>query len=206
MKIIRFDEAGRAQYGLVEGETVFRATGSPFAGPLTRGAAVGPVHQLKVLAPASPPRSVCAGKNFPWGENPAKSPGRFSSTSRPVRSIGHQADIVYPALSQRVISRQSCGGDRKTGPPMSGSRMLASTSSIYLRQRCDSLRPGTPRQCHLRGKELRYLLPARPRHRHGPGLGGNHDRVSRERKVMASGLSRRSTTAVWSWSVTSRES
>jgi hypothetical protein len=43
MKIIRFEEAGRAQYGLVEGESVFRATGSPFADTSREG--VSAVHQ-----------------------------------------------------------------------------------------------------------------------------------------------------------------
>lgn len=103
MKLIRFEQEGRAQYGLVEGNTVFRATGSPFAGDLARGAAAGPVEGLRLLAPCAPSKVVCAGKNFPWGAHPAKSPRPILFYKPPSAVTGPESDIVYPAQSQRLI-------------------------------------------------------------------------------------------------------
>jgi 2-keto-4-pentenoate hydratase/2-oxohepta-3-ene-1,7-dioic acid hydratase in catechol pathway len=103
MKLIRFEEEGRAQYGLVEGGTVFRVTGSPFAGDLARGAAVGPVERLRLIAPCTPSKIICAGKNFPWGERPAKSPRPILFYKPPSAVIAHQDAIAYPAQSERLI-------------------------------------------------------------------------------------------------------
>jgi 2-keto-4-pentenoate hydratase/2-oxohepta-3-ene-1,7-dioic acid hydratase in catechol pathway len=103
MRIVRFEQQRRAEYGLVEGDTVLQATGSPFAGNLTRGAAVGPMHHLSILAPCEPTKIVCAGKNFPWGEKPAKSPRPTLFYKPPTAVLGHQDDIVYPAQTQRLI-------------------------------------------------------------------------------------------------------
>jgi len=103
MRIVRFEQQGRAEYGLVEGDTVMQATGSPFAGNLARGVAVGPMHHLSILAPCEPTKIVCAGKNFPWGEKPAKSPRPILFYKPPTAVLGHQDDIVYPAQTQRLI-------------------------------------------------------------------------------------------------------
>src|SRR5690349_18768835 len=65
MSIVRYRDAstGQARYGTVEGETVFAATGDPFAG-LTRGDAVGPVSAVSLLAPVTPGKLVCVGLNY----------------------------------------------------------------------------------------------------------------------------------------------
>jgi 2-keto-4-pentenoate hydratase/2-oxohepta-3-ene-1,7-dioic acid hydratase in catechol pathway len=103
MRLIRFEQDGRARYGFVEGDTVFRATGSPLASAFARGGAVGPLHQLKVLAPCEPTKIVCAAKNFPWGDRPAKSPRPILFYKPPSAVIGPQDEIVYPAQTQRLI-------------------------------------------------------------------------------------------------------
>ena len=103
MRIVRFEEQGRAVYGLVEGDTVWRATGSPFAGNLARDVTAGSMHRLRVLPPCQPTKIICAGKNFPWGDKPAKSPRPILFYKPPTAVIGHQADIVCPVQTQRLI-------------------------------------------------------------------------------------------------------
>jgi 2-keto-4-pentenoate hydratase/2-oxohepta-3-ene-1,7-dioic acid hydratase in catechol pathway len=103
MRVIRFERDGRVQYGLVEGDTVFRAIGSPFADEFAQGAVAGALDHLKILAPCAPTKIICAAKNFPWGERPAKSPRPLLFYKPLSALIGHQDDIVYPVQSQRLI-------------------------------------------------------------------------------------------------------
>ncbi len=103
MKLLRFRKDGQAGYGLLEGETVYQLIGSPFADRRERGPAVGPLHSLKVLAPCEPTKIICAAKNYPWGENPAKSPRPLLFFKPPSSVIGHEENIVFPSQSQRLI-------------------------------------------------------------------------------------------------------
>ncbi|HEV2527299.1 MAG TPA: fumarylacetoacetate hydrolase family protein [Thermomicrobiales bacterium] len=64
MKIARYDDGGSAAWGIVEGETLHAATGSPFDGSLTRGAAVGPLEEATLLTPVDPGKIVCVGLNY----------------------------------------------------------------------------------------------------------------------------------------------
>ena len=63
MKIARFRENGRAQYGIVEDGTVYRTEGDLFSG-LTRGAEVGPLDSLDLLTPVDPGKIVAIGLNY----------------------------------------------------------------------------------------------------------------------------------------------
>ena len=101
MKIIRFLKDGSAGYGLLEGETVVRLTGSPFAGVAARGAAVGRLRDVQLLAPCEPTKIICAAKNFPWGENPAKTARPVLFFKPPSTVIGPEEPILHPAESER---------------------------------------------------------------------------------------------------------
>ena len=103
MKLLRFNNGGRGQFGLLEDETVYEITGSPFADPPERGSLVGPLNGLRLLAPCKPTKIICAAKNYPWGENPSKSikPNLFFKP--PSSIIGHEENIIYPPQSKQVI-------------------------------------------------------------------------------------------------------
>jgi 2-keto-4-pentenoate hydratase/2-oxohepta-3-ene-1,7-dioic acid hydratase in catechol pathway len=66
MKIVRYQDDGNGcpRYGVVEGETVYAATGDPFAGGLTKGEAVGPLAEVALLTPVQPGKIVCVGLNY----------------------------------------------------------------------------------------------------------------------------------------------
>src|SRR5687767_2738834 len=66
MKIVRYTtgQDGGASYGIVEGETVYAASGDPFAGGLTKGEAVGGVGDVDLLTPVQPGKIVCVGLNY----------------------------------------------------------------------------------------------------------------------------------------------
>ena len=65
MKIVRYRDrdTGAARYGVLEGETVYAASGDPFAG-LTKGEAVGQVDSVALLPPIEPGKIVCVGLNY----------------------------------------------------------------------------------------------------------------------------------------------
>ena len=103
MKLLRYQKDGRSEYGLLEAETVYQLVGSPFADRVERGRVVGPVQSLKILAPCNPTKIICAAKNYPWGENPSKSPRPVLFYKPPSSVIGHEEDVVYPSQSQELI-------------------------------------------------------------------------------------------------------
>ncbi len=102
MKRFRYIKDHRVHYGMLEGETVYRL-GSPFEGPTGKEKAVGPLQAVKILAPCEPTKIICAAKNFPWGENPSKSPRPILFFKPPSSVIGHEENIVYPSSSQHLI-------------------------------------------------------------------------------------------------------
>ncbi len=103
MKLLRFRKDGQAGYGILEGETVYQLIGPPFADRHQRGPALGPLHSLKILPPCEPTKIICAAKNYPWGENPSKSPRPVLFFKPPSSVIGHEENIVHPSQSQRLI-------------------------------------------------------------------------------------------------------
>jgi 2-keto-4-pentenoate hydratase/2-oxohepta-3-ene-1,7-dioic acid hydratase in catechol pathway len=103
MKLLRYRKDAQVGYGILEGETVYQLIGPPYAGRHERGRAVGPLHSLKILAPCEPTKIICAAKNYPWGENPSKSPRPLLFFKPPSSVIAHEDNIVYPSQSQRLI-------------------------------------------------------------------------------------------------------
>lgn len=65
MKVARYrDGSGSVSWGIVEGETLFAATGDPFAGTLERRAEVGAVASARLTTPVDPGKIVCVGLNY----------------------------------------------------------------------------------------------------------------------------------------------
>jgi 2-keto-4-pentenoate hydratase/2-oxohepta-3-ene-1,7-dioic acid hydratase in catechol pathway len=102
MKRLRFLKDNQVHYGMLEGETVYRL-GSSLEGPTVKGKAVGPLQAVKVLPPCQPTKIICAAKNYPWGENPSKSPRPILFYKPPSSVIGHEENIVFPSSSQHLI-------------------------------------------------------------------------------------------------------
>jgi 2-keto-4-pentenoate hydratase/2-oxohepta-3-ene-1,7-dioic acid hydratase in catechol pathway len=63
MKILRYDDNGTPHFGILEGETVYRAEGDLFAG-LKRGAEIGSLDSVSLLTPVAPGKIVAVGKNY----------------------------------------------------------------------------------------------------------------------------------------------
>jgi 2-keto-4-pentenoate hydratase/2-oxohepta-3-ene-1,7-dioic acid hydratase in catechol pathway len=103
MKLIRFEKDGRRQYGVADGGMVYRLEGSPVEGGGARGPALGALGDFKPLPPCEPTKIICAGKNYPWGENPSKSPRPILFFKPPSSVIAHGEDIIHPSESQRLI-------------------------------------------------------------------------------------------------------
>jgi len=95
-------KGNQVHYGILDGETVYRL-GSPFESPTGREKAVGPLQSVKILAPCEPTKIICAAKNYPWGENPSKSPRPVLFFKPPSSVIGHEENIIYPSSSQHLI-------------------------------------------------------------------------------------------------------
>ena len=102
MKLIRYRKDDQASYGVLEGDTVYQID-SPFRNRFERGQAEGSLRSLKILAPCEPTKIICAAKNYPWGENPSKSPRPLLFFKPPSSVIGHGEDVVYPSVSQQLI-------------------------------------------------------------------------------------------------------
>ena len=102
MKLIRYRKDDRASYGVLEGDTVYPID-SPFTDHIERGQAAGSLGSLKILAPCEPTKIICAAKNYPWGENPSKSPRPLLFFKPPSSVIGHEENIIYPSSSQQLI-------------------------------------------------------------------------------------------------------
>ena len=102
MKRLRYLKDNQVHYGILEGETVYRLEAS-FEGPTGKEKAVAPLPALKILAPCEPTKIICAAKNYPWGENPSKSPLPILFFKPPSSVIGHEENIVYPSSSQHLI-------------------------------------------------------------------------------------------------------
>jgi len=63
MRIIRFEQVGRARYGVLEDGTVYELAGDLFDGP-SRGDQVAPLDDVRLLAPVEPGTIICVGNNY----------------------------------------------------------------------------------------------------------------------------------------------
>ncbi|NWF57690.1 MAG: fumarylacetoacetate hydrolase family protein [Syntrophaceae bacterium] len=102
MKHLRFLKDNQVHYGMLDGEIVYHCE-SPFKGPSGKGKPAGLLKEVKILSPCDPTKIICAAKNYPWGENPSKSPRPVLFFKPPSSVIGPGENIVYPSSSQHLI-------------------------------------------------------------------------------------------------------
>ncbi|HXF62701.1 MAG TPA: fumarylacetoacetate hydrolase family protein [Caldilineaceae bacterium] len=112
MRIVRFIEQGRRlldgelfpAWGLLEDGVVHPLAQAPYLGIQVSGAA-RPLDQLRLVAPATPSKLVCVGRNY--AEHAAElgnevPPEPLIFLKPPSSLTGPDAPVVYPAISERV--------------------------------------------------------------------------------------------------------
>jgi len=105
MRIVRYRAADGSAWGvLAEDDRVRSSTGTPFD-DLAPGPEVGALAELDLLAPATPSKVICVGRNYREHaaefNNPVPDePLLFMKP--PSAIIGPGAEIHYPSLSKRV--------------------------------------------------------------------------------------------------------
>lgn len=104
MKIARVQVGGEAVWAIVDGETVYRLEGSPWASA-ERGAEIGPLSGAKLLAPCEPTKVVCIGLNYrahaaESGQQVPPEPLMFLKP--PTSVIGPGDDVVWAPGSEHI--------------------------------------------------------------------------------------------------------
>lgn len=105
MRIVRFSEGGTARWGVLgDDDKVYAAEGQPWH-DLRAGAAVGGLGDVRLLAPVTPSKIICVGRNYAdhaaeFGNPVPKEPLIFLKP--PSSIVGPGDDVVYPKLSQRL--------------------------------------------------------------------------------------------------------
>ncbi|MBM4284046.1 MAG: fumarylacetoacetate hydrolase family protein [Deltaproteobacteria bacterium] len=104
MKIVRFTEAGRTAYGILDGEQIKALWTTPFEG-LATGWEVHALGEVELLAPCEPTKIVALGLNYrdhavEFGREAPDEPLIFLKPGTSV--IGPEAEIIYPRMSRRV--------------------------------------------------------------------------------------------------------
>lgn len=124
MKIVRYSAAdgGEAQYGMLDGDTVYAASGDLFTG-LTQGEAVGKVGEVTLHAPIEPGKVVAIGLNYAdhvteldktrkMPESPVmfmKPQSAIVGPEQPILLAYPDHDIHYEAELVVVIGKQAKG-------------------------------------------------------------------------------------------------
>ena len=96
-RYVKYEAAGRTNWGLLEGETIRELQGSVFEGAKPNGRTLK-LSEVTLLAPAEAKKVVAAGLNYRshiGEQSPAKYVGLFAKM--PTSLVGHNADIIYPA-------------------------------------------------------------------------------------------------------------
>jgi 2-keto-4-pentenoate hydratase/2-oxohepta-3-ene-1,7-dioic acid hydratase in catechol pathway len=105
MRIVRCTSGGTAQWGVLgDDDKVYAAEGRPWH-DLRAGAVVGDLGDVRLLAPVTPSKIICVGRNYAdhaaeFGNPVPKEPLIFLKP--PSSIVGPGDDIVYPSLSQRL--------------------------------------------------------------------------------------------------------
>ena len=104
MIIARYESASGPAYGLVESHIVYALQGDVF-GQFHKGAEIGPLEEVKLLAPVAPGKIVALGRNYAehakeHGSEVPKEPLLFLKA--PSAVIGPDEPIVLTPLSQKV--------------------------------------------------------------------------------------------------------
>jgi 2-keto-4-pentenoate hydratase/2-oxohepta-3-ene-1,7-dioic acid hydratase in catechol pathway len=100
---VRYEAAGRASWGILEGETIRELQGSIFDGAAKPSGRTMKLAAVKLLPPAEPKKVIAAGLNYKshiGEQSAAKYVGLFAKF--PTSLVGHNADIIYPADATNV--------------------------------------------------------------------------------------------------------
>ncbi len=103
MKIARYSTENGPAYGIVEGATLFAASGDLFGG-LSKGAEVGNVADAKLLAPLDPGKIVCIGLNYALH---AKESGVTELPKEPVVFMKPQSAVIGPGETIEIANPQN---------------------------------------------------------------------------------------------------
>ena len=102
VKFARYSHAGRAAYGILEGDVLRELSGNFLAGAKTTGRTVK-LAEVRLLAPVVPGKVIAVGLNYKshLGQRPSASyPGLFAKL--PSCIIGPEDSIVFPPEAQDV--------------------------------------------------------------------------------------------------------
>ncbi len=113
MRVIRFVDVAPGipqewqppQWGVLVDEAVYALDHAPYAAPLHVTGAARRLDQVRLLAPATPSKLVCVGRNY--AEHAAElgnevPPEPLIFLKPPTTLIGPEAAVVYPAISRHV--------------------------------------------------------------------------------------------------------
>jgi 2-keto-4-pentenoate hydratase/2-oxohepta-3-ene-1,7-dioic acid hydratase in catechol pathway len=114
MNIVRYQHGDHAHYGILDGDTVYEASGDLYSGGLKQGTAVGPLASTTLFAPVEPSKIIAIGLNyqdhidedafdFEKPENP------IVFLKPPSSLVGAGANIVLPAGTDHVDSEAELG-------------------------------------------------------------------------------------------------
>lgn len=102
MRIVRYEQAGEAVYGILEDDGRIRQlVGSLFSG-FTAGGVVAGLDGVKVLAPVEPSKCIGVGSNYTTHVTAEPPPFPFLFFKPPSSVIGPDDPIVFPRISERV--------------------------------------------------------------------------------------------------------
>ena len=97
MRIARVDVHGEAHDAIIEGDIAYHLEGTPFENP-NRGAEIGPVAGLKLLAPCQPTKIVCIGLNYKAHIEETNSTAPTEPLmffKPPTAVVGHEDDVHW---------------------------------------------------------------------------------------------------------------
>lgn len=104
MKLVRFCHEETIDYGIVEGNDVYRLNSTLFQSP-THGDWVAALSEVELLPPVEPSKIIAIGKNYSEhaAELASKVPDEPLMFFKPPSAvIGPGANIVRPSISERV--------------------------------------------------------------------------------------------------------
>jgi 2-keto-4-pentenoate hydratase/2-oxohepta-3-ene-1,7-dioic acid hydratase in catechol pathway len=105
VRIVRVAVDGVPRWGVVDGPEVVELTAPPWGGVLRRGASLGALSALRLLAPTCPTKVVCVGRNYVEhaAEHGVEVPAEPLLFFKPPSSVVGPGDaIVLPPESERV--------------------------------------------------------------------------------------------------------
>lgn len=104
MILIRYKRGHQIGYGLVESHRVYALEGDPF-GAWSKGAEIGALADVELLAPCIPTKIICIGRNFPAHAQEHNAPVPTEPLiflKPPSAVIGPEQPIILPPQSQQV--------------------------------------------------------------------------------------------------------